>query len=301
MDAGAIKSFLFWFSDAVRFLTASPLRIAVLASAGALLFVLRVWGAARARSLACVAAGQSLGFGEATGIVFKELYSAILALAAALPAILAAVAASVALMAVADSLKGLDEMRANAARVRELSVVLQNLERRQKVLEVRVASVRDGVSSLSILFFDPSEPGGAVATQDVTIRGTEVYFDAIMSNFDYAEIAAGRRVNLAIPYRVFSDVTPQASGVALGLKDAAGVPYAYGRKDDDVFGLAPEAYRARLAELVHLMSDETSAREAGIVRSVYGSAVHRRVKPGDRFAVWVEQTGGLTIKDAGSF
>ena len=49
------------------------------------------------------------------------------------------------------------------------------------------------------------------------------------------------------------------------------------------------------------MDDERSARLTGIVRSVYGSAVHRRVVPGERFSIWIEQSGGLVIKTPRDF
>lgn len=301
MDPAGAKGVLYAIADAIKWLTADPVGLVCLASGLSLLFLLRVWNAARTRSLACAAAGKRFSGAEAAGLVFKELYLSVAALAAAVPAIVAAIAISISLVAVADSLRGLDEMRANAERIRELSSVLRNLERRQRVMDAKVESIVDGVTVLSLSFFDPSRPGAPVSGQNVEVRGTDVYFDAIVCNFDYAEIAEGRRVNIAVPYRVFSDEVPQAAGVALGARGPDGIPYQFGRADGDIYGIAPEAYRERLAELVKAMDDEAAARAQGIVRSVYGSAVHRRVKAGDRLSVWVEQSGGLTIKDASSF
>jgi hypothetical protein len=37
------------------------------------------------------------------------------------------------------------------------------------------------------------------------------------------------------------------------------------------------------------------------VRSLYGDAVHRAARKGDSFTVWVEQSGGLSVKDSTSF
>jgi len=305
MDSGtgatSAREFLYAIADAITWLATTPVGLALLLAGLSALFLLRVWNVARERSLACAAAGKRFSGGEAAGLAFKELYSSVLAVAAAIPAIIAAVAIAVSLVAVADSLRGLDEMRANAERIRELSSVLRNLERRQRVMDVRVEAVEGGISRLVLSFFDPARPSGAAASQTVTLRGTDIYFDAIVCNFDYAEIAEGRRVNLAVPYRVFSDQVPQAAGVALGLRDVGGIPYQFGRPDDEIYGIAPEAFRARLAELVKAMDDDAAARGQGIVRSVYGSAVHRKVAAGDRFSVWVEQSGGLTVKDASSF
>ena len=57
----------------------------------------------------------------------------------------------------------------------------------------------------------------------------------------------------------------------------------------------------RLGEIAVLLRDEKAARGAGVVRSLYGAALHRPVRRGDRFTIWAEQTGGLTIKDASAF
>ncbi len=301
MDTEGLKTFLYGFSSVLRFLLGSPLGIALLIGGAALLFALRVWGALRSRALACGAAGTALGWGEGFLILFKEFYSSIVALGAALPAIAAALLASLALVAVSDSLKSMDELRANAARIRELSVVLKNLERRQKVMDLRVLSVKDGVSTIFIEYYDPADESKPAASEELSLPGGDIYLDAIVFNFDYSEIAGGRRVNLALPYRVFSDQLPQAQGLPLRSRDAEGLPYAYGRDEGELYGIAPAAYRERLVELMALLDDERGAREAGIVRSVYGSAVHRRARAGERFTVWIEQSGGITVKDAVEF
>jgi hypothetical protein len=301
MDTEGLKTFLYGFSSVARFLLGSSLGRLALIGGITLLFALKVWGALRSRALACGAAGTRLGWGEGFLILFKEFYASVLALGAALPAIAAALLASLALVAVSDSLKSMDELRANAARIRELSVVLKNLERRQKVMDLRVLSVKDGVSTIFIEYYDPADEAKPAASEELSLPGSDIYLDAIVFNFDYSEIAEGRRVNLALPYRVFSDRLPQAQGLPLRSRDADGLPYAYGRDESELYGIAPAAYRERLAQLMALLDDERGSREAGIVRSVYGSAVHRRARAGERFSVWIEQSGGITVKDAVEF
>ncbi len=301
MDTESIRTFLDGFADMVRFLAGSPTGRWLVAAGLALFLVLRVGAALRVRALACRSAGERLGFFEAAILSVKEFYSFFLALVAALPALAAAVLTSLALVAVSDSLKSMDRIRLNAERIRELSAVVRNLEGRRRVMDVRVLSVEDGASTLAFEYYDPTVESGPVASQELSIRGTDIYIDSIVCNFDYAEIAQGRRVNIAVPYRLFSDLVPQAEGLPLGTRNAEGIPYAFGRSDEGIYGIAPDAYRARVAELVAIMDDEGRARGEGIVRSLYGSAVHRRVRTGDRYSVWVEQSGGLSIKDTSSF
>jgi hypothetical protein len=75
----------------------------------------------------------------------------------------------------------------------------------------------------------------------------------------------------------------------------------YRRSADELYGIGLDAYEARLAELMAAFRTDEAARSSGIVRSLYGDAVHRGVKKGDSFSVWVEQSGGLSVKDATAF
>lgn len=298
MDSINAQDILAALAKALRWL-GTPWGLAILVAGCAALFLFRVWNAARSRQLACLAAGQRFRAGEAAGLFFKELYSGALALLTALPLLVAVVAMALSVVALSDTLEGLDRMRQDAQRIRELSQVLRNLEGRQRVLDSHVVSIKDGVTTLQLSFLDSA--GKDSMTQTVSIAGTDIYIDAIVCNFDYAQIAEGRTVNLAIPYRVFSDKVAQANGVVLGGRTEAGIPVQYERPMESIYGIAPELYRQRLTELVAILDNEDSARATGIVRSVYGSAVHKRVSIGERFSVWVEQSGGLTIKELHQF
>jgi len=139
------------------------------------------------------------------------------------------------------------------------------------------------------------------APQRIELRGAELFVDAVVCNFAYSEIAQGRARNLALPYRAFSDEVPQAEGPALALLDDLGVPLVFRLPAEELYGIAPDRYAARVAELSAFLRSEEASRGAGIVRSLYGAAVHRPARKGDRFSIWIEQSGGLTIKDAFSF
>lgn len=301
MEASNLRAAVDAAAGALRFLLTTPLGLGLSAAGLVAYAALRLWAALRARALACKAARERLGAAEGCFIALKELYALGLGLVAALPGLAALLLSSLALVTLSDGLAKFDEARANAERIRELSAVLRNLEGRRRVMDVRALSSSDGKLTLELSYYDPAQPGRPAAAETVVIAGSDVYFDAIVCNFEYAEIAQGRRVNIAIPYRIFSELVPQAEGLALGARGPDGVPYAFGRADEEIYGIAPEAYRARLTELVALMDDEAAGRRAGVVRSVYGSAPHRLIKAGDRFTIWVEQSGGLTIKESFSF
>jgi hypothetical protein len=297
----ALKSILFALSDAAVFLFTRPLGILLLGATLLLAAGARLWSVLSDRRLAAKAAGEGFGMPAAAGTALRELVGLGVKAAGALPALAAIGAALVLLVGVADATRAVDEYVAGRKRIAELTATVRNLERRYKAVEARIDDVRDGRIKATLSFYDYRKPDAAAKTQNIDIGGKELFIDAIVCNFDYSEISAGKTVNLAIPFKVFSDEVPEADGVALSLLDDKGVPLMYRRSADELYGIGPEAYDARLAELMGSIRSEEAARGAGIVRSLYGDAVHRAVKTGDDFTVWVEQSGGLSVKDAASF
>ncbi len=199
-------------------------------------------------------------------------------------------------------ISGLNEYVANQEKIKELKSIVKQLDKRYKVAEIKVInySYITNESQLEIRFFDYAKQGFVNDNQEVTIKGNDIYFDAVVLNFDYSEIAEGNKINLALPYRIFSEEVPQEEGIRLSLTDENGVPLVYKRTEDEVYGMAHEKYDERVKEIMQYITDKDKAREAGI-RSIYGNAVHKKVKKGETIAVWVEQTGGLVIKNVKDF
>lgn len=297
----SLKGPLLAAADAVSFLLTRPAGWAILGGALALGFALRATGALRERFLACEASGRRMGAGQALGVLLRELYGSLAGAVAVLPTVAAVLVGSVLLVGVSDSVRKLDEIAENRARISELSAVVRNLERRYRVADVRVVSADGRTARLSLDFYDTRTPGKPVRNQEVSVEGSEVFVDALVLDFAYSEIEAGRRVNLALPYRVYGNLQAPADGRELALLDDRGVPLLYRRAEAEIYGIDPETYDARLEELMDLLSDEGARRKAGIVRSVFGAAVRRKARAGDSFTIWIEQTGGLTIKGDGGF
>lgn len=301
MDIESLKGPLFAAADAVSFLLTRPAGWAILGGILALGFALRASGALRDRFLACEASGRRMGAGQAFGVLLRELYGSLAGAVAVLPTVAVVLVGSVLLVGVSDSVRRLDEIAENRARISELSAVVRNLERRYRVADVRVLSADGRTARLALAFYDSRTPGKPVRTQEAAIEGSEVFVDALVLDFAYSEIESGRRVNLALPYRVYGNLQAPAEGQELALLDERGVPLLYRRAEAEIYGIDPEAYDARLEELMGLLEDERARRRAGVVRSLFGAAVRRRVRAGDAFTIWIEQTGGLTIKGDGGF
>jgi len=245
------------------FLFTSPLGLGICAATGLIMVSLRIAAVLRSSALTARAAGERLG---ASGILLT-LTDTILGMAGrlvvSLPTLILVAAMAMTVAALGTTLSRIEESAAATRKIQELSTVLKNLQRSLKVADVRVLSVDQGRTSLSIDFFDPSVPSAPASHRDLEIQGRDIYFDAIVLNFDYSQIAGGQKINIAIPYRVFSDQVAQRDGIPLGAMDSQGIPLIFHRGDDDIYGLAPELYRSRLKELVGLIRNERGGPESG--------------------------------------
>ena len=297
----AFKTILFALSDASVFLFTKPLGLSILGAALILVASTRIWTTVSGRRLAAKAAGEGFGTLAASGAALRELAGMGVKAAGALPALAGLGAALVLLVGVADATRSVDDYVAGRRRVAELAATVRNLERRYKAVEARIDETEGDRIKATLSFFDYKDPSAPAKTQSIDIAGKELFIDAIVCNFDYSEIVAGREVNLAIPFKVFSDEVSESEGIPLAILDEKGLPLMYRRAPDELYGINAQAYDARLAELMSALRTDEAARGAGIVRSLYGDAVHRGVKKGDTFVVWVEQSGGLSVKDSSSF
>jgi hypothetical protein len=196
----------------------------------------------------------------------------------------------------------MSEFVQNQQRIRELQSLLKQLDQRYKVAEIEVTdyNTMTNESELMIKYYDYANQGFSNVNQSFSIKGSDIYFDAIVLNFEFSEIATGNTKNLVLPYRVFSERVPQEQGIALNLADENGVPLIFKRNEIDIYGMEQTKYTERVKEIMSYITDKDKARKAGI-RSVYGNAVHKIVHKGDVLTIWVEQTGGMVIKDARGF
>ncbi len=278
-------------------------RVGLQCVAGAFLLYLlaRFLKALRDRSLLLTAAGKRPGVINALSVLLQELLSMAAWAAANIPLLLGVAAVLTLVVALSGTVAKLDEFLTLRQKIQEYTLVLKHLEGRHKVARVECVGQADGKTTLAIAYFDQNGKPVPGAKERVEIGGTDIYIDALVVNFAYSGIESGEQRNLAVPYRVFSEKVAQRDGVPLKTASSSGVPYFLERGAHQVYGLDKPVFDARLTELVRLAGDAEAARKAGLVRSLYGNAVHRVVAAGDAFFIWVEQTGGLTIKEESAF
>jgi hypothetical protein len=225
---------------------------------------------------------------SAVSAVFEALEKLFTSLTVLLPLLAGLILSLTALAGLIKLTNGVHQFVEREKRIRELSIAIKYLAQSEKVFDVRILSVANGTTALRLQYQAVDEDSAvprAAWQKDIAIPGQDIYFDCMVLNFSYSEIALGRQKNIAIPYRVFSNRVAANQGVYLH-KELAEIP------EEDDYGFIPPAYRESLARL---LTDEGFARDMGL-RSVNGSALHRYAVPGDRYKVRINQSGGVSFE-----
>ena len=236
---------------------------------------------------------------EKIAIIFSHITKVIFNIVMKFPVLLAALLLVFFISGVTDSVTQMHNYVENQKKINKLETTLKNLNQSYKVAEMEVTDVdysdmTDIKSTLEFAFYDYADMGFVSDTQRITMSGRDIYIDAIVMNFKYTQISSGEDINLAIPYRVYSNKVSQIEGTKLRLKDENGVPFIFHRPEDKVYGINNKKFSDNLSTIAGYVKNPDTARQAGI-RSTYGNAVHTRVRAGQKYEIQVEQTGGLTL------
>jgi len=254
------------------------------------------------RAIGSIGGGGRVPFSERIFIAGRVLANLFLKIISNVPIVLSVVIFLIFVVGMSKGIETMDTYVKNQEKIRELKSILKQLDQRYKVAEIDILDYNPMTdqTKMRVSFYDYAQQGFSDKPQDIEIQGNDIYFDAVVLNFEYSEIASGNTQNIVLPYRVFSNKVPQSKGVRLNIQDENGMPLIFKRKESDIYAVEPDKYTERVKEIMSYITDKKKARAAGI-RSVYGNAVHKRVRKGDKIVIWVEQTGGLVIKKAVMF
>jgi len=204
-----------------------------------------------------------------------------------------------AIVGLSASFSSVDSFINNQKKIKELSIALKNLDQGYKVAKVEVLdyNIRYDSTMLKVSFFDYAKNGFVPEEQIVKLHGHNIYFVTYVMNFKYSEIENGNKINIAIPYLIYSEKMIQKDGIKLQVKDSEGVPYVFKRDSNDLYGIDLESYNERMREIVSYMNNPEKAKKAGIVSS-FDSSPHyvKALRKGQVFYIYVAQVGGLLIK-----
>ena len=288
-------------SDLIIFLFTTKIGILILIIALILYLYVVIYNRVKDRKLIYEAATDEtkLPWSDFWLIVGDEISRFIGKIFANISIILVVLFIMLAIVGLSNTFTSVSNYVSNQKKINELSITLKNLNKRYKVARVEVLNydLRYDSTTLKINFYDYAKNGLVPKDQIVKLHGHNIYFQTYVMNFGYTLIENGSRINIAIPYLIYSEKMTQEQGIKLQFSDSNGIPYIFKRDSSELFGIEEDTYNKRMKEIVKLMYDDVAARKAG-VRSKYDSSPHyvKALNKGQIFYIWVEQTGGLVIK-----
>ncbi|NPA67235.1 MAG: hypothetical protein GXO50_01350 [Chlorobi bacterium] len=294
-----------WFlkpvSDFILYLFTTSTGYLILISFLILYLIFTVGNSLKKRKLAHEAISRSLrpSLFEKIYIIFSEIIKTFLGIISKLPVLLGVFLILFGIIGLSNAFTTIDNYVNNQKRIKELKTVVKNLDKSYIVAKLNVEDVDyvNNITKLNIYYYDYELDDYLSEPQHVEIKGHDIYFLNLVMNFDYSEIESGKKINMVMPYMIFSEEVPKDKGIKLQTTDSIGVPYIFHRDDDEIYGISKDGYYARLKEFAEFMTDPEKARKEGI-KSFYAAAPHfiNKLRKGQNIIVWVEQTGGLVLK-----
>ncbi len=260
----------------------------------------------RHRSLLYEAARRRAHFTglNAIGIFFEQVGKLFLQLINNLTVVLIVLLLLIGIVGLSSAFDTVDKFVQNQQKIQDLKIVVKNLSRNYEVAKIKILNYdyAKNQTTCEIMFYDYATGKYLPNRQKITIKGSKIYVLSLVINFDYSLIETGKKINLALPFKVFSDQVPSKDGILLQIADSTGIPFIYHRNTEQIYGLDSSTYAQRIKEIARYISDEKAARRAG-VRSIIAASPHNFLIPrrGQVYKIMVEQTGGLVIKRVESF
>lgn len=194
--------------------------------------------------------------------------------------------------------------------IKEMQTVIGNLKASTPVLQLQLVDAATetenifsktiktgGVKTFKLAYFNASGEIEEFETSAISLAGKNFYVDCEVYNFTYSLIEKGEVQNIAIPFRIYSDIVPPEEGIILNAKNSKGIPYSLIQTTElgsDFY----EVENTRLKKFMEIINDPEKTKELGIIRSLQKAAVanYASMKIGETNIVTVENTGGLTLR-----
>lgn len=257
------------------------------------------------RGSSSYSSGHVSGF-EKLYIIISEFLKICFNLIAKVPVLLGIIIFFVAVIGISKSFDKVENFINAEKKVKQLNSLISQLDKRYKVADLEVTDMTfnretgETTTKLKIDFYDYTNTGKVAKTQNLTLKGYDIYVDAMVINFDYSTITSGKRINLTLPYRIFSNEVPMEEGIKLDYSNEEGIPLIFNRNETEIYAMPADSFNVRLKEILNFATDKEKAQKFG-VRSFNGNAVHKRLRKGQKETIWIEQSGGIVMRSTGIF
>lgn len=177
----------------------------------------------------------------------------------------------------------------------EYETYLTNLLGERRAAEVRVLAQdrdEDGRTWTKLKFLEYGADGSAMAPKVFTVPGVEVYFDALVMQFQADRVKEGKAKSLYLFRRVFTDKTRPDMGCKIfEFDDSPDVPQNYAKAE-----LPIEPQREVWERFQKCIADKAYAEALG-VRTVFGQATYKTLRKNHLYVLTIQDNGGLIIEE----
>lgn len=155
-----------------------------------------------------------------------------------------------------------------------------------------------GLKTFKVSYFNASGEIEDDEAENISITGKNIYVDCDVYNFTYSLIESGEAQNIAIPFRMYSDIVAPENGILLNAKNERNIPFALLKTSELASADFYQLQNKRLTKLMEILNDPKRSKELGIIRTRQRAAVanYDTMQVGKTYTVIVENTGGLTFK-----
>lgn len=121
--------------------------------------------------------------------------------------------------------------------------------------------------------------------------------DCNVYNFSYSLIETGEVQNIAIPYRIYSDIVAPEDGIILNAENENGIPFTLLQSSELGSADFYELQNKRLKKMMDIITNPETSKELGIIRTNQKAAVanYDIMQINKTYTITVENTGGLTF------
>ena len=283
---------LFFFTTklGITLLLLSLLLYLILATKKQLTYKKLLYEAARKRPF--------FNIGEIIGAFFEQVGKLFIFVVNNLTVLLLTLLIFVALLGVSSAVNAVDNFVQNQQKIQNLKTVVKNLSQDYQVAKIKILNYdyTKHQTTFEISYYDYAQKKYLPNKQKITIKGSQIYVLSLVLNFDYSQIETGQKVNLAIPFKVFSDEVKSRDAIPLNTLDSNGVPYIYHRTSEQLYGIDSTTYSLLVREIAHYIKNPKDAKRDG-VRSILAASPHNIKYPrrGQVYIIEVQPTGGLTL------
>ena len=184
-----------------------------------------------------------------------------------------------------------------AAMEKQYKTYLSNLLGERRAAEVIVLAQdrdEDGRLWTKLKFMEYGVDGNPMAPKVFTMPGDEVYFDALVMQFDAEKVEKGKAKSLYLFRRVFTDKTrPDMGGKIFEFDGEPDVPRNYEAEEVPI-----EAQREVWARFQRCIADKAYAEEQG-VRTIFGQATYKTLRKDNIYTLKIQDNGGLILEERG--